>query len=196
MELTNSRARILDAAKALFVARGYRGLSMRELGEAVGVSKAAIYYHFRDKEALFLALVADSLGELEAIIVATRAERAEFRAQVRRIALTILKLPMEERAMIRVAMQEMTHLSEAAQQTFLQEYHRRFIGQLQALFEQGIAAGHFRTVAPATATWTLLGMMYPHFYGGEPSPAGAATDEQIHEMLAIFFDGVCTPSSE
>ncbi|MEX1020960.1 MAG: TetR/AcrR family transcriptional regulator [Litorilinea sp.] len=191
--LSNSRTRILDAAKPLFVARGYTALSMRELGAAVGVSKAAIYYHFRDKEALFCALVEQSIAQLETLILAAQRAGPDARRVVRQIVHDILALPMEERAMIRVAMQEMGHMSEDARREFLAQYNTRFLGQLHRVFAQGMEADHFRTLVPETATWTLLGMMYPHFYATGHAPMRATGDEQIDAMLTIFFDGICLP---
>jgi len=52
---------ILHEATRLFVDRGYHALSMREIAEAVGVSKAGLYYHFEDKEDLFLAILTNNL---------------------------------------------------------------------------------------------------------------------------------------
>jgi hypothetical protein len=42
----DTRARILDAARTLFAERGYAGTSMRDLADALGMTKAALYYHF------------------------------------------------------------------------------------------------------------------------------------------------------
>ena len=60
-ETADSRAAILDAAKLLFMQEGFRGISMRQIAEAVGVTKAALYYHFKDKEELFVAIVEEYL---------------------------------------------------------------------------------------------------------------------------------------
>jgi hypothetical protein len=49
-DTADSRAAILEAAKLLFMQDGFRGISMRQIAEAVGVTKAALYYHFKDKE--------------------------------------------------------------------------------------------------------------------------------------------------
>jgi AcrR family transcriptional regulator len=49
-ERRDLRAEILAAARGLFIQQGYHGLAMRQIAEAVGVSKPALYYHFRDKE--------------------------------------------------------------------------------------------------------------------------------------------------
>jgi len=164
---------------------------MRELGEAVGISKAAIYYHFRDKEALFGALIGESLGQLESLILAAQAREQDARNQVVQIVNAILALPIEDRAMIRVAMQEMGHMGDDAQQAFLVQYHTRFLARLESVFEDGIAEGQFRPLAPETATWTLLGMMYPYFYSRDQSGMRGRGPASIEEMLRIFFDGVC-----
>jgi AcrR family transcriptional regulator len=63
----DTRARILDAARALFADRGYAGTSMRDLAEALGMTKAALYYHFPGKADILLALVEPLLDELDAI---------------------------------------------------------------------------------------------------------------------------------
>ena len=64
--------RILEEATRLFVANGYVGISMREISEAVGVSKAGLYYHFKDKEALFMAILTTNLDRLGSLIQAAR----------------------------------------------------------------------------------------------------------------------------
>jgi len=63
----DTRARILDAARALFADRGYAGTSMRDLAEELGMTKAALYYHFPGKAQILLALVEPLLDELEAL---------------------------------------------------------------------------------------------------------------------------------
>jgi AcrR family transcriptional regulator len=52
----DTRQRILDVALALFIEQGYDGTSLREIAERLGVTKAALYYHFASKEDLLLAL--------------------------------------------------------------------------------------------------------------------------------------------
>jgi AcrR family transcriptional regulator len=49
--------RILDAARAVFGARGYQAATIEEIAEQSGLSNGAIYYNFNSKEELFLALL-------------------------------------------------------------------------------------------------------------------------------------------
>jgi AcrR family transcriptional regulator len=55
-ELAARRGAILDAARRAFAPHGYEGATVRVLEAETGLSRGAIFHHFRDKEALFLAL--------------------------------------------------------------------------------------------------------------------------------------------
>jgi AcrR family transcriptional regulator len=55
-EREDTRTQILDAARELFVSEGYDGVSMRRIAEKIEYSPTAIYFHFRDKEALIKEL--------------------------------------------------------------------------------------------------------------------------------------------
>jgi AcrR family transcriptional regulator len=64
---TTTRAMILATAQRLFGERGYDGTSLRQIADAVGTTKAAVYYHFPAKEHMLLELCRpwlDELGEL------------------------------------------------------------------------------------------------------------------------------------
>lgn len=58
------RASILDAARELFVAEGYRNVSIRKIAEKVEYSPAALYSYFPSKDDLFFALAAEGFRKL------------------------------------------------------------------------------------------------------------------------------------
>ncbi|MEV1001870.1 TetR family transcriptional regulator [Nonomuraea sp. NPDC050202] len=60
--------RILEAARALFAARGYRATSMQAIADEVGITKAALYYHFDSKEEILHQLTFPLLDELESVL--------------------------------------------------------------------------------------------------------------------------------
>ena len=53
---TDTKQRILDVALDLFTEQGYDGTSLRQIAEQLGVTKAALYYHFESKEDILMAL--------------------------------------------------------------------------------------------------------------------------------------------
>jgi AcrR family transcriptional regulator len=55
-EAAGTRERILEVALDLFIRKGYAATSMREIAEPLGISKAALYYHFRSKGHILLEL--------------------------------------------------------------------------------------------------------------------------------------------
>ena len=57
-----SAERICTAALEHFAQRGYDGASLSEVAEAVGIRKASLYAHFKNKDALFLEALADAVA--------------------------------------------------------------------------------------------------------------------------------------
>ncbi|MFC7545934.1 TetR family transcriptional regulator [Plantactinospora sp. GCM10030261] len=60
-----TRQRILAVAAALFAERGYRATSMQEIADRIGITKAALYYHFAAKQDVLHELTGPVLDELE-----------------------------------------------------------------------------------------------------------------------------------
>ena len=64
-ERTSRRDAIVEAATQLFTQQGYVSTSVRQIAEAVGVTEAALYYHFKDgKRELLSAVLADHMPDL------------------------------------------------------------------------------------------------------------------------------------
>src|SRR5919112_992192 len=70
-QLAARRGAILQAARRAFARHGYEGATVKVLEAETGLSRGAIFHHFRDKEALFLAL-----AEQDAARTADVVERA------------------------------------------------------------------------------------------------------------------------
>jgi len=180
---------ILAVASQLFIQQGYHGLSMRQIAEAVGVSKAALYYHFKDKEELFLAILERSLDQVASIIDEISTGQAATRQKIQDLVKNILEQPAELRAFIRLASQEMAQLSVPARRKFNRTYHERFINKIQAILQAGIERGELKPVDPSVATWALLGMMYPYFYPAHSQEV--PPPREVHtQLVRIFMDGL------
>lgn len=69
-EASARRREILEIAARLFARKGYRGASMRDIGEQAGVLGGSLYHHIKSKDALFIELHNAALDEAEARIAA------------------------------------------------------------------------------------------------------------------------------
>lgn len=183
------REKILDTAKRLFIQHGYHGLAMREIAERLGVTKPALYYHFKDKEELFLAILNENLNQIERGLDAIRAKNVAGDEELYSFIQLVLDQPAEDRAVIVLEIQEAKQLSEAARMTFYHSYEEKFISKIRSIFILGIEQGDFRDIDPAIATWTLLGILYPYLTSGRGEP-NSLSEEKIKTIYDIFMHGV------
>ncbi|MBX4863444.1 TetR/AcrR family transcriptional regulator [Rhizobium sophorae] len=75
------QAAIVGAAAEVFLSTGYAGASMDEIASRSGVSKQTVYKHFSSKEALFVAVLTQMMGEADTA-VHTGLPQVENRAQL------------------------------------------------------------------------------------------------------------------
>jgi AcrR family transcriptional regulator len=65
---TDTRARVQKVALELFAEQGYEKTSLREIAERLGVTKAALYYHFKSKEDIVHSFTDDYFAEIDALL--------------------------------------------------------------------------------------------------------------------------------
>jgi AcrR family transcriptional regulator len=65
---TDTRSRAQKVALELFAEQGYEKTSLREIAERLGVTKAALYYHFKSKEDIVHSFTDDYFAEIDALM--------------------------------------------------------------------------------------------------------------------------------
>jgi AcrR family transcriptional regulator len=78
--MQNSKDKIIEAAIEVFFDKGFDGASMREIAEKAGLTKPMIYYHFKNKEALYLGLLEEHLELFCQSLRSLLAEGGDIRA--------------------------------------------------------------------------------------------------------------------
>lgn len=101
--LRDTRQQILDAARLLFSDFSYLGVSMRDISERLGITKAALYYHFSSKKDIYVTVLDEVLVDLRAGLCTEHpGEPAE--EQLRRMVKDYLEFGMRERNLINALM--------------------------------------------------------------------------------------------
>src|SRR5881409_3381020 len=80
-----SRKPLLRAAIDCFARLGYQGTTIDRIARDVGVTKGAVYYHFRDKQQLLFEAVKDHVGEFERQVLAEVTPELDAMAALRRV---------------------------------------------------------------------------------------------------------------
>lgn len=189
VEETGMRNTIIEKAKSLFIQHGYHGLSMREIAEEVGVSKPALYYHFKDKEDLFCAVLNNGIEEIGDVIDSINNQPGTSYEKLCLFMKYVLNQPTGLRAVIHLGTQEITQLSLEAKQQFAESYRHQFLGKLSAMIQTGIEKDEFREMEPDIATWGLLGLMFPYFYHNQFS-FSALSPDRIDMVISLYMKGI------
>src|SRR5947209_2816501 len=156
-----TRRQILTKAADLFLTKGYKGVSMKELAQAVEVTSAALYYHFpKGKEDLFTTMIQtvfvdEGVAEIEQTLAAAQ----DIRERLTLLTSVLLRLPLDERlsTLLRDARE---HLKDPEHQQVILSLLDRIRQQVKGLFQAAHEAGAIRSDLPATVLVGLyLGML-------------------------------------
>lgn len=95
----DTRSRLLGTALRLFTEHGVEGTSLQMIADALGVTKAAVYYHFKTKAEITEAVAEPGLRELQGIVDDARAQRTRG-AQIDRLLDGFVDLVVRHRALV------------------------------------------------------------------------------------------------
>lgn len=138
------RQAILEAALALFLEEGF-ATPLEAVAKRAGVAKGTIYLYFADKQALFRALVQDSISPVVARLeTAAPLFPGPARLLLRHLALTFVRevLLTERRHLLRLLVSEAPRFPWLAE-IYWQEVVSRVLGLLRQLSRQARARGEF-----------------------------------------------------
>ena len=192
----DSRDEILKAAMHLFANRGFHETSMSEVAREAHVSKALIFWHFKTKEELFVAVL-NRLLEPYFIDFAEEAGVLDERAQIRKLVEFYLDFVRDNASSVRFFLAQMLHdqrFSEGLNEQVLKIYsgYRGMLVELIARAQQkGLCALRFTPQAAAGFLLSALnGILIEHlFMANNPLDS-----EEAVAMVTEWLFGQETPS--
>jgi AcrR family transcriptional regulator len=182
------RAEIVAAATQIFAARGYGGVGMRDIADAVGIRGASLYHHFPSKEEILFAIcltvtrepVEENLPLLDAAGTPSERLAALVRAHIRHLRRRRLEylVGAHERASLTPE-----HLAE------VDEYRYYYNRRVREVLAAGMRAGEFRELDPKLVALGMLDMLngVSAWIRGD-SDADVEAVEQTY--LRLLFDGL------
>lgn len=175
---------ILTVAKDLFFAKGYKGVSMREIAAAVQVTQAGLYYHFpKGKEELFTKMIQILfVDEGVAGIDQTLFTMSGLRERLNILTASLLTLPIDEpfTMLLRDARE---YIKDPENQRIILSLRDRIKQQVTGLFQAARDAGELRTDIPVEALVSLyMGMLRE------------SKSIQASQVVAVLLDGIASPA--
>lgn len=169
----STRERILDAALEKFSSKGYHDTRMDEIVEESGTSKGSIYFHFPNKERLFLALVDQFADLLERRVTEAIADEDEGIGRVRAALQACLDTFGKYRRPAKLLLVQAVGLGTVFEKKRM-EVNDRFANLIQTYLDEAIVVGDIEPVDTEIVAHAWMGAIYSvvirWVYTGEPEP--------------------------
>ena len=187
------RAKILQAAKSIFLKMGYHATNMNQIAKEAGVTKLTVYNHFQDKANLFICAIEESCEESIRAKQFELTPESDFRQALYLMcqrALSIIYLP-EAMKLDRVLFELAAEQSPLTQQ-FFDASHTRMCHVWCDFFEQAIAFKFIQADAPLKQTELIISLMLgirhqQVLLGLAPVPTANEIDQIIQHAIEIFL---------
>lgn len=178
--------RMLDAAGRLFAERHFHAVRMEDVAGEAGVAKGTLYSYFRDKEALYLALLERASGQFVARLEEAVAEGEGPRRKLEAVVAAILEyLDAQPHLLALIQRAELSRDSGAIFKW--QPAREAAIRLLLGLFREAKGCGEFAIRDPDLAVLMLLGGLRSVFrLGKRPRPPDLA-----RQIVRDFLEGHC-----
>lgn len=186
---TDLRSRILREATKLFAERGYNAASVREVVEAAGCTKPALYYYFESKDALFVETIREATSEMTRIIEGTMQSHGPIRDQLASGIDSFMGYLDANHMAMRLLMRAELQPDEGQPPFDFESVRARHTQMITAMLQSGVDQKEIRSdVDLDDAALALAGMVDQRlqlWLIGVAPPADLG-----RRILRIFFDGV------
>ncbi len=156
-EAQQTRNALLDAAELVFERHGVSGTSLQQVAEAAGLTRGAVYWHFRDKADLYNAMMDRAVLPFEQHwLVPGAGDAADPMARLRELMLDILRQVATDPRLQRVVAISTQKVEYVGELDAIRERHLRVCAQALRRFElllrQAAAAGQLAPGVPPKTT--------------------------------------------
>jgi len=140
-----TRRNILDVATEEFAGKGYSGGRIDEIAARTNTSKRMIYYYFRDKEGLYLAVLEEAYRRIRTIENTLDLEHLEPEEALKALVGFTFDYQNENQDFIRLVMVENIHHGQNLKKSrAIHDVNATVIDKIKGLYQRGVAAGVFR----------------------------------------------------
>lgn len=179
---------ILSAAQTLFLAQNYAEVTMDDIAQAAGVTKGALYHHFANKEALYVAMMQAVLREKQELFRAAADSPGTCRKRLRRVTKTFLELPRERRDLIKLVRRDINIFKGPVRNQLVRAYQSALPEQIGIIIREGIRDGELADADPRLLSWLHVAMVEV-ILTRYAENVFKSQDEAVDFVTSLFFNG-------
>jgi AcrR family transcriptional regulator len=157
-----TRAELLAVATRAFAANGYRGTPLGLIAENLGVRKASLFHHVKNKEALYLEVLGQILSGLEVLVSEAKLGEGEFLLRLDRLGALVVDFlasqPAAARLLYREMMDEGPFFSQGGR-----EHALRTLEMAKDFLENGMVEGEIPRQDTPQLLMSIVGLHFTWF---------------------------------
>ena len=190
-----TRQNLLGAALKVFSRQGYTASRLEDIAEEAGVTRGAIYWHFKNKADLYNTLVGETLGGIQSVVDRAVGKGGTFLEIQRRVMIYITTLPEVDE--VYRAVMELTILKTGYEPELEEgmraknEAARQIEAELAGYFRMGIAIGEVRAeLDPVIAARSMLAYMNGILLNWLMDQQAFSLRECVPALVDIYIRGI------
>ena len=184
-------ARIIGAARRLFVAQSYAEVTTDMIARAADVTKGGLYHHFPSKESLYIAMMLEDLERKRLLFGQAVAMTGGSRDRLGRLTRDFLELPPEERQLIRLVRRDVNIFGGEERDRLVRAYQRALPEQVEEIVCDGIRDGELGAADPRLLSWSFVALVEV-VIGEYAQQSLGQTESRLDHVLDLFLSGAAT----
>lgn len=187
----SSKEQILQAALICFARKGYHQTTMDDIVATSNLSKGTLYWYFKSKQELFIALIDWFFRQFDEEISHTSLDHVSAAEKIRAMVAVFMANIEQTIPFYKITMDFWAQTSEDEQlRQMFGQFLSKFQGQLSAVIEEGIARGEFRPVNTPQVALAFFGALdalglYKTLLGDQIDLPGS-----VEAMLDVMLAGL------
>nr|WP_312025822.1 TetR/AcrR family transcriptional regulator [Listeria booriae] len=188
-ELIFTRNKILTTARDLFMEKGYRSVSTRDIAAKCQMTQPALYHHFKDKETLYVEVVRQLTIEIQADMISI--EKADTSPQIQLKAMLTMLIENHPTNILLMIHDILNELSPENQFLMFKLWQTTYLEPFNRVFKTISDKGMLRDgVTSETAARYCLSTISPIFATDSPFRQGSMSD-RLDELIDFMMFGIC-----
>jgi AcrR family transcriptional regulator len=187
---SGGREAILATSAKLFSQQGYKEVSIRDIAQACGMTNAALYYHFKNKEDLFLAMLRRDHERTIASLQAAADGPGDLRSDLVQLVARYSAIMCDHRQSFQTLWRDLKQIEDARARKLFGEMRSDLLRPLESRLAAAQAAGELRGGDVKLLAQLLHGMTLALAHHGPPGRSTRIAPGDIETAVDVFLHGV------
>ena len=189
---SGGRHAILDTSAKLFSQQGYKEVSIRDIAQACGMTNAALYYYFKNKEDLFLAMLQRDHEKTLAALREAANGPGDLREDLKQLVACYASITCERRQSFQTLRRDLSNVEDVRGHKLFAEMRSSFLRPLEERLAQAQADGEIQSGDVRFYARLLHGLIIALTHEGQPDKPRKASAQEVEAAVDVFLKGVMT----